>query len=71
MSRVRLEIKDDALALYSRYDRDLVDAIKQLPAGDRRWDHDDKVWLIDPRHGATVADIVLRVLGEMVLSHKQ
>jgi hypothetical protein len=60
----RLYPADGALALESPYQADLVAGIKNLPYSDRKWDTQNKRWLIAPAHARTVVDLVARTTGE-------
>lgn len=55
---------DGSLAYRSSYDPALVDELKrQIPYNDRRWDPDNKQWLIAPQHLATLERITDVCLG--------
>lgn len=58
-------IENGALVYRTRYDAGLVAALKtMIPDAERRWDMNRKVWIVDPRHGATLATITAQHLGE-------
>lgn len=48
------------------YDPDFVADLKSLPATDRRFDGQRKLWLVTPNHGQAVADMILRHFGQSV-----
>lgn len=51
-------------ALRSSYDPGFVAALKRdVPAGERRWDGNSKVWLISPRSAGIVAGLVTQHYG--------
>jgi DnaJ-domain-containing protein 1 len=60
----RLTPAANALAFASSYDRDLVADLKaSIPANARRWDPENKVWLVSPQYGRVCADLAMRHLG--------
>lgn len=59
----RFEQVGDALALISSYDSVVVSEIKALPSSERRWDNDNKRWLIASKHGKKIADAVQKYMG--------
>lgn len=61
-SHARLYPLGDGLALESSFDSALVEAIKKLPARERRWDSDNRVWVVAPHHGPYVAQVVMDTL---------
>ena len=61
-----LTLEGGALVLRARYDQLLVDAIKALPAAERKYRAEDKAWLVAPEHGDLVAKLVAATLGETV-----
>ena len=61
-----LTLEGGALVLRARYDQLLVNAIKALPAAERKYRAEDKAWLVAPEHGALVAQLVQATLGEVV-----
>lgn len=61
-----LTAENNVLVLRSRYDANLVNAIKSLPIADRQYRKDDRAWLIAPQHGVLVASLVEACLGEVV-----
>lgn len=55
------------LEFVSPYDPMLVMSLKaKIPHTDRRWDPDEKLWRISPRHAATLAELVLDCTGEQL-----
>ncbi len=59
MSSISLLPADGGLALVTPYDPAFVSHFKQLiPDHERRWDGQRRQWLLDARHGATVAALV-------------
>lgn len=61
-----LKMEGEALVVQTPYDPSLVASIKALPNAERRYDPGRKCWLVDPKHGATVADWIKDFLGEEV-----
>jgi len=60
----RLERQGGELVFYSSYDPAMVSMLKsQVPATERRWDPDDKVWIITPQYGTVVASIAEQFIG--------
>ncbi len=54
-----------SLVLVTPYDPDLVADLKaQIPSSDRKYDGQRKAWLVDPRHGKLLTDLVRRHFGE-------
>lgn len=64
--RSSLEIKDGALVVRTPYDAGMVAQLKGLPNSDRKYDPDDKVWLVDPKHSVKVAQWIEFFLEEKV-----
>jgi DnaJ-domain-containing protein 1 len=63
----RLEAGGGGLVLHTRYDPSLVAALKtRIPATSRKWDNDRKAWVVDPRYGQLVGELVKTYLGETV-----
>jgi DnaJ-like protein len=58
-----LTIEDSTLVINVPYNAGLVAAIKSLPVAERKWEPTRKVWLVDPRHAATVAGLIQRYTG--------
>jgi len=57
-------MRDGSLQYFSSYDPGLVAALKALiPASERRWDNEQKCWLVAGQHAATLVDITQRHLG--------
>lgn len=57
-------------ALRSSYDRGLVAVLKaDIPPAGRRWEPNDKVWLIDSRYVGYVPGIVEKTLGIKIAAH--
>lgn len=62
-----IEQDDDGLIFRSAYDAGLVAALKaRIPASERRWDNDDKAWIVAAQHGHLLADIAAMHLGVRV-----
>lgn len=62
-----LTLENGSLIYRSQYHPALVTALKiSIPDTDRRWDSIRKVWIVDPRHGKTLAQITQQYLGETV-----
>lgn len=62
-----LTLEQNSLVVRTKYDEMLVAQIKALPATDRKWDSQRKVWVIAPQHGSRVAGWISQYLGEMVM----
>lgn len=57
-------MRDGSLSFQSPYDPDLVAALKaRIPYSDRKWDREQKVWLVAPAHGQILADLAEQYLG--------
>ena len=68
MAWARLEATNGGLKFTSSYDSGLVSSLKaQVPPTARRWDNDNKAWIIAPRYGQVVADICWAELGVNVV----
>ena len=53
-----IPMKDGTIGFESPYDPKLVEALKQaIPYSDRRWDRDQKLWFVAPKHAETLADL--------------
>lgn len=53
------------LALYTRYDAQLVSLLKErIPAGGRRFDPGRKAWLVEPHYASVLKGVVRETLGE-------
>jgi hypothetical protein len=64
-----LSAENGMLVYSSSYDSALVAALKMaIPASDRRWDPEDKVWLVLPRHAQALVDLSAQYLGVMVMA---
>lgn len=62
-----LTIENGSLVLVTPYDPGLVAALKAaIPATERAWSGGRKAWIIDPKHGKVVSDLVSAYLGEMI-----
>lgn len=60
----RLTQQGNALLFESSYDAGLVAALKaQIPANARRWDVDQKAWLVDPGYAHTCVMLAMTYLG--------
>lgn len=58
-----VEMRDGSVAFFSSYDPGLVAALKaEIPPTERKWDPDQKCWLVAARHAQTCADIALQYL---------
>lgn len=62
----RLGIENGAVVVMTPYDPALVASIKGIPRSERKYDPDRKVWIVDPKHGPTVANWIETFLGEVV-----
>ena len=59
-----IPMKDGTIGFESPYDPGLVAALKAaIPYSDRRWDRDQKLWFVAPRHAETLADLAEQYLG--------
>jgi DnaJ-domain-containing protein 1 len=63
-----ISMKDGTLGFESTYDPDktpaFVAALKAaIPYSDRRWDRDQKLWMVAPQHANTLADLAEEYLG--------
>lgn len=59
-----LKAGPDGLQLFSSYNPDLVVALKSaIPASERRFDGNSKAWIVNPKHGQTVARLCREHLG--------
>lgn len=57
-------MRDGSVAFFSSYSPSLVAALKALiPASDRRWDREQKCWLVASQHIKTLVDITQQHLG--------
>jgi len=57
-------LQNNSVAFFSSYDPHLVSALKlEIPAQGRRWDPDQKCWLVSPRYAQICADLARRHLG--------
>lgn len=54
------------IVVKTSYDQGMVTAIKGLPYNDRRYNPQDKTWVVDPRHNKKIADWILLYFGEVV-----
>ena len=55
------------IAVYTPYDAAFVATLKQqIPAADRRWQKDDKAWVIAAQHGDLVAQLIEEHFGQDV-----
>lgn len=62
-----LTLENGSLVLVTPYDPGLVVALKNtVPATERAWSGSRKAWIIDPKHGKAVSDLVSAYLGEMI-----
>ena len=61
-----IKCENGALAVETPYIPLLVQSIKSLPTTERRYDPTRKIWLVDPKHGPTVADWIDQYTGEKV-----
>lgn len=60
----KLEVQGARLALYSPYNQQFVADLKaEVPYTARKWDAQQKAWLIDPAQGARVRDLILAHYG--------
>jgi hypothetical protein len=64
-----LSAENGVLVYSSSYESALVAALKMaIPASDRRWDPERKVWTVLPRHAQTLVDLSAQYLGVMVMA---
>lgn len=61
-----LTIEQNMLLVSTPYDQLLVASIKSLPHTERKYDAKRKIWLVDPKHGPTVAQWIEGYLGDRV-----
>jgi hypothetical protein len=66
-NKCTVTIRGDAYCLKTPYDPAAVASIKNLPASDRRYDPQDKVWLISLNQGKRIVDLVQLYFGETVV----
>jgi len=67
MSATSLEYDNGVLVYRTPYMPALVAELKlQVPASDRRWDAERKVWLVAPQHAATLVRLTEQHLGETI-----
>ena len=60
-------MEDGTLVYKTPYNPGLVSALKALvPASDRKWDPQRKIWLVAPDHGLVLVSITEQFLGEKV-----
>lgn len=60
----RLEVQGEQLALYSPFNNEFKDALKEaIPYTSRRFDWDNRAWIVDPQYGPAVRDLVLKHFG--------
>ena len=60
-----LTFENGVVKLRSRYNVALIAALKAaVPATDRKWMADEKVWAVAPKHAQALVDLVDRTLGE-------
>lgn len=68
MSKCSLTIDGGAIAVKAPYNADFVYEIKRyIPANDRRFRGDDKAWLVNPKWGTKIQDLILQHYGETLL----
>lgn len=66
-TRIRLTAQAGALAVYTPYSPHFVDDLKaRVPASDRKWDGDNKAWLVAAAHGVMVQGLLERHFGAVV-----
>ncbi len=61
-----LKMEGNAMVVNTPYHPSLIASIKALPVTERKYDPSRKCWLVDPKHGARVADWIKDFLGEDV-----
>lgn len=66
MPKSSLSIEDGAVVVQTPYEPALVASIKGLPASERKYIPNRKVWIVDPKHAPTVASWIEVFLGEHV-----
>ena len=58
---ISLAPTSNGLAFKTPYDRHLLEEMKeQIPYNERKWDHNNKVWLIDPKHARLAQELTLK-----------
>jgi hypothetical protein len=56
-----------SIAFFSSYDPGLVAALKaEIPTQHRRWDPEQKCWLVSPQYAQVCADLALQYLGVII-----
>lgn len=63
-NRCSITTEGGSLVIKTPYDQNIVALMKSLPRSDRQWDAQRKVWLVDPRHSATVSSWIKIIWGE-------
>jgi hypothetical protein len=67
-----LTMTSEGLEVSTPYDRGLVAALKAaIPYPDRRWKPDKKVWVISPKYGAVMAQLIEAHIGIVVTPPQQ
>jgi hypothetical protein len=65
MVKCKLEPHPSGIAVRTPFDRDFIFDLKYaVPSHERRWDGENKVWVVLPKHGATVAALCRRHFGD-------
>lgn len=62
----RIIAENNALVVLTPYIPRLVEAIKSLPYSERKYDPVRKAWLVDPKHGQEIANLISLYAGERV-----
>jgi hypothetical protein len=66
-TKCSIDFDGSNLILETPYDRGLVAQLKALiPYSDRRWDPDQKAWLVRPSHGPTLQSLCNQFFSELV-----
>jgi len=66
-NKCSIDFDGSNLVLETPYDRGLVAQLKALiPYNDRRWDQDQKAWLVRPDHGPTLQKLIDQFFSEVV-----
>lgn len=64
--RCKITAENGMLVLSTPYDPALVQAVKNLPYTERRYDGTRRVWMVDPRHGPSLVNWINVYMGEAV-----
>lgn len=67
MSRCSVQHGNGGLIVHTPYHAGFVAAIKSLPASARRYNQNDKSWIIDPQYGGEIVNWIAQFFGELIL----